>query len=38
MIFNHLLGTCWSPAVHGTTIMVNNLFNCWFFKDAWLDQ
>jgi hypothetical protein len=38
MIFNYRLGTCRSSAAHGTTIMVNSLFNGWRFEDAWLDQ
>ena len=31
-------GTCWSPAVHGFTQMVNSSFNGYRYEDLWLDK
>ena len=31
-------GTCWTPAVHGYTPMVNSSYNGFRYEDLWLDR
>jgi len=30
--------TCWQPALHGVTVMVNSSYNGYRFEDVWLDR
>ncbi len=36
VIFHQREATCWSPRVHGLTLMVNSAYNGWRFEDVWL--
>jgi peptide/nickel transport system substrate-binding protein len=37
IIYRYDLGTCHYPRVHGTTTMVNSIFNSWRLDEAWMD-
>jgi peptide/nickel transport system substrate-binding protein len=38
IIYHNRAATCWSPRVHGVTIMSNSHYNGWRFEDTWLDN
>src|SRR2546422_5740135 len=38
IIYHIRAATCWSPRLHGVTVMSNSHYNGWRFEDAWLDN
>ncbi len=38
VILHQITGTCWHPAVHGFTPMVNSSANGYRFEDIWIDH
>ena len=38
ILYHNKAATCWQPAVHGITPMVNSVYNWPRFEDVWLDR
>ena len=38
ILYHNKAATCWQPALHGITPMVNSVYNWPRFENAWLDR
>ncbi len=38
ILYHYAAATCWQPAVHGFTPMVNSIYNSPRFEEVWLDR